>query len=76
MPPFPVGPKILGARDVFRLAGLVSAAKQYDQFFSMSCAVDSVSGSNIDAQLQDPFPDGFAVTKIAGLYLTKPLNDP
>jgi len=41
----------------------------------MSCAVDSVPGSNIDAQLEDPFTHGFVVTKIAGLYLAKPLND-
>lgn len=42
----------------------------------MSSAVDSVPGSYIDAQLKDAFANRFVVSKIAGLYLTKPLNDP
>jgi hypothetical protein len=76
MSPLPIGPIFLCALNVFWLACFVPAAEQYDQGISMSRAVDSVTGSNIDSQLKDSFTYGFAIAEVAGLNLTKPLNDP
>jgi hypothetical protein len=75
-PPFPVHPKLFSAFNVFVLAAFVAATKQYDQSRPRSTTIDTVSGSCINAQLDDSLPDRSAVAKIPGLDLTEPRYDP
>jgi hypothetical protein len=72
MSPFPVCPKLFCSFDVSRLAGLVSAAKQYDYCVSVPSAVDSVPSPHVDTKLKDSFAYRFPIAERSILNLTNP----
>jgi len=57
------------------LAGLVSAAEQYDERVSVPSAINSVTRANVDAKLKNSFADGLPISKRSLLNLTQSLSN-
>ena len=61
-------PQLLRAADVSRLAALVAAANQHDDFFAVQSEINAESRPETDPQFKHAATDGFAIAEIPGAH--------
>ena len=63
---------MFGAQDVCRLTAFIATTQQQNESSAVSPAVDAVTSTHMQAQLDDTFADRLTIAKIAGLHLAQP----